>query len=222
MQGHTAVIGNVRFSPDGALLASASEDNTIMLWDTRNAAHLRTLEKQSKYVYDVCFSADGKCLASAGEDGVIRIWDVASGARVKSLYGHANTVTSVCFSPTGTVLASAGSNCTVRLWELKMAAVSDTKSNSLSSGDPADVPVSHGHRDGEAIVTGAASESESEHIHKERALVPSGDSISELVAWSSHIQNAPLDLTGSSALAVEGLSTSNRRLLEQWKVKLSP
>ena len=33
LSGHTASVGSLAFSPDGALLASGSDDNTIKLWD---------------------------------------------------------------------------------------------------------------------------------------------------------------------------------------------
>jgi len=40
-QGHSSSIGAVQFSPDGSLLASASDDNTIRLWDLHVVESLR-------------------------------------------------------------------------------------------------------------------------------------------------------------------------------------
>ncbi|MEO0535905.1 MAG: hypothetical protein AAF215_18780 [Cyanobacteria bacterium P01_A01_bin.123] len=65
---------SVSFSPDGEILASASEDGTVKLWD-RSGRQLQTLEGHTDEVWNVSFSPDGETLASASHDGAVKLWN---------------------------------------------------------------------------------------------------------------------------------------------------
>src|SRR5258705_3130827 len=58
LKGHSDLVKSVAFSPDGGLLASASNDHTIKLWDPQTAEHLRTLLHQPKSVACLALSPD--------------------------------------------------------------------------------------------------------------------------------------------------------------------
>ncbi|KAI9773342.1 MAG: hypothetical protein M1840_007557 [Geoglossum simile] len=99
------------------LVASASNDKTVRLWDSATGAARRTLEGHSGGVMDVAFSPDGKLVASASNDKTVRLWDSATGAARRTLEGHSGGVIGVAFSPDGKLVASASDDSTVRLWD---------------------------------------------------------------------------------------------------------
>jgi WD40 repeat protein len=105
---------------DGVLLASASEDGTIQIWDPATGRQHTVLEGHLFVVNSVCdFSLRGQPrLASAGEDRTVRIWDPATGELQTTLRGHLEPVNGVCSFSRGdqTLLASAGDDGTVRVW----------------------------------------------------------------------------------------------------------
>ena len=115
LEGHSKWVIAVVFSPDGKLLASASYDETVRLWDSSTGATLQILEGHSGRVNAVVFSPDGKLVASASE--TITLWDSSTGAALQTLEGHSSSVNAVVFSPDGKLLASASNDWTVRLWE---------------------------------------------------------------------------------------------------------
>jgi WD40 repeat protein len=100
------------------MLASASSDKTIKLWDIVSDTCTTAFEGHSGPVYDVTFSPDGTMLASASSDTTIKLWDTASGTCISTLEDHNDPVSSVVFSPDGTILASASYDNTIKLWDI--------------------------------------------------------------------------------------------------------
>jgi WD40 repeat protein len=106
----------VAFSPDGTLLASASWDSTIKLWNPRTGYILQTLEGHTEWVRTVAFSHNGSLLASASRDYTVRLWDSNTGRALQTLRGHTESVSAVAFSHDDSLPASASDDGIVRLW----------------------------------------------------------------------------------------------------------
>lgn len=79
LSGHSGLLTMIAYSPDGKILASASVDNTVRLWDAETGTHIRTLTGYKRRVLSISFSPDGKTLTSLSEDS-IRSWDVQTGS----------------------------------------------------------------------------------------------------------------------------------------------
>jgi WD40 repeat protein len=83
LEGHEAPVLGLAFSPDGRLLASASADRTIRLWDTGAWEPVRTLSGHDGPVNKLAFTPDGRTLLSASDDKTARVWNVPSGELVR-------------------------------------------------------------------------------------------------------------------------------------------
>ena len=68
-------IYGIAFNPNGTRLATACQDNTIQLWDTKHFEKVAELRGHQAYVHAVTFSADGTRLVSGSGDLTVRIWD---------------------------------------------------------------------------------------------------------------------------------------------------
>ena len=113
LSGHTDTVAATAFSSDGELLASASEDGTVKLWNWKLGSLLATLEGHAGGVLHVSFSPDGKTLATSRRDKTVILWDVAKREKRMKLDGHNGSVSSALFSPDGKTLTTASDDMLV-------------------------------------------------------------------------------------------------------------
>jgi WD40 repeat protein len=120
--GHTENVRQVAFTPDSAQLASASDDNTVKLWEVATGEESRTFFGHSAYVCCVAVSPDGQMLASGDISGAIKLWDIKlgqEGVHLTDVNADAHKgVDSVAFSPDGRRLAAGYDDQDVRIWDV--------------------------------------------------------------------------------------------------------
>ena len=130
--GHNNHVTALAFSPDGAILASGSRDNTVRIWQPASTGgdasrSLAVLDGHFGAVRALDFFADGTQLASAGEDRRIFIWtwrDYNDPPETREVtapgdpQGHRGIIRDVAFVPGQPFLASAGDDTIVRFWYL--------------------------------------------------------------------------------------------------------
>jgi S1-C subfamily serine protease len=131
LTGFQGAVTSLAFSPDGAMVATASRDRTTKLWDTDTGHLLRTLENPGEEVFQVgipevrsvAFSPDGTLLATTASlrgKGAVHLWDPRTGHFLRTLGKPGGEVQSVAFSPDGTMIA-IGRSGEVHLWDTRAA-----------------------------------------------------------------------------------------------------
>jgi WD40 repeat protein/serine/threonine protein kinase len=114
---HPSWVNQVALSPRGDLLATASGDSLVRLWDLNSGRETRALPafRDSR----LCFSPDGTCLAFTDEAHAIQVWDWSREKIRLQIPGQREAVCGYCFSPQGREFATAREDGSVRLWDLE-------------------------------------------------------------------------------------------------------
>lgn len=128
LEGHAKEVKSVCFSHDSRLLASASTDCTVKIWDSSNGECLTTLEHSAKVVI-VSFSDDSGLLASASVDSTIRLWDTSNWQRIMTMENDGGRIASLTFfyhresqdkkDRNSIFLAAGSSDGTLNFWNMQ-------------------------------------------------------------------------------------------------------
>lgn len=126
LEGHTRKVQTIKWSPTGkgtvnpkgpSILASASFDSTVRIWDIRLGLIIRVLRGHSKPVMTLAFSPNGIYLATGSLDHYIHIWTVQTGLIFKS-YNTKEKVLKVVWNRNGSKIgytSADGSVCVLDL-----------------------------------------------------------------------------------------------------------
>ncbi len=120
--GHWAGVNALAFSPDDALLATASEDKSILLWSVKDGVLIGkpSGEAHAQPIVAMQISPDGSTLISADSAGTLKFWNLATRALDRTCnLAVTGAVRSVAFSWTANRIATGGANQKVRLWDLQ-------------------------------------------------------------------------------------------------------
>ena len=107
LTGHNDAVRSVCCSTNGRLGISASNDDTLRVWDLETGECKKTLNGHTAWVLGVCCTPDGRLAVSASWDQTLRVWDLETGECKKTLKGHTWQVWAVCCTPDGRLAVSA-------------------------------------------------------------------------------------------------------------------
>ena len=118
--GHDNAITQIKYSPDGKLIASASWDRTIRLWNAETGELINTVGGYKDGINSIAFTPDNQTLISGDEAKEVKIWNITNQPKLsKTLTGHTDSIKAVTVSPDGNLIASAGYDNTIKLWTIK-------------------------------------------------------------------------------------------------------
>ncbi len=141
-------VTRVAFSPDSRLLAAASDDGIVRIFDVTSRKMLRSLDRHKRAVTSLAFHPDGNLLASAGFDGVVRLWNPETGAEQAAIQTNTGKVLSLAFS--GGFIFWGGDNQEVH-WATVLG---ESPRDCSFTGNTAWVTALHFHPDGRTLITG--------------------------------------------------------------------
>ncbi len=116
LEGHTATVASVAFSPNGSQILSAGLDSSLRVWDFN-----KTKDRQALSLPDggrmAVYSPDGKLIASVGRDKKVRIRDARKGTQILVMPEQPRDVYCLAFSPDSKRIA-AGSYKSLKVWNI--------------------------------------------------------------------------------------------------------
>jgi WD40 repeat protein/uncharacterized caspase-like protein/energy-coupling factor transporter ATP-binding protein EcfA2 len=115
LSGHSQQINAVKFSPDGKIIASASDDQTVKLW-TDQGKLIFTITGFNQRVKSIAFSPNGQLIA-ASTGNKIQLYH-RNGKFIKTFTGHQDIVTEVNFSHDGKLLVSSSFDQSIKIWDI--------------------------------------------------------------------------------------------------------
>ncbi len=114
-EAQDAPISCLAVRPDGGMLATATENNVIQLWNPSLDKPARTIDALSEVQ---CLALDANHVAAGCRDGTVQVWPIEGAQGVVMLQEHTQPVNALAFDGKSDQVASASSDKTVKVWDL--------------------------------------------------------------------------------------------------------
>eukprot|EP00127_Corallochytrium_limacisporum_P004663 Clim_evm17s172 gene=Clim_evmTU17s172 len=146
LKKHNDEVWMVKFSPNGKLLASASKDGKVVLWDCENNFACKAVASANTHhdaIQYIAWSPGSDQLLTCGgsEDKSVRLWTIGpDGAKQKrKITKHLETLTACAWLPCGTKFVTGGNDKHVYLWDVEQ----EEPIHTWTSIRPTDIAVTH-------------------------------------------------------------------------------
>ena len=122
--GHNAAVNTATFSPDGEWLATAGDDNQILLWAVSDLKDPSAVPKpvalngHTAKVIHLEFDDASQRLLSSSWDRRVGLWDISDQSLIRFFEGHRGPVNAAQFMPNDDQIVSAGGDGHIRLWNI--------------------------------------------------------------------------------------------------------
>jgi WD40 repeat protein len=116
--GHEFAVHALAFSPDGQVVATASDDRTCRFWRVADGAQVHVVAHTAHTAFSaVAFSPDGKLVACGGDAATLLCLTFPDLTTVYRCDDQLEWIWAVGFSPAGDLLASSGDTEIITVWD---------------------------------------------------------------------------------------------------------
>lgn len=119
LRGHRDGVTQAAFSPDGAFVATGSEDNSVRIWNAHTGLPVGAEMLHEGKIVRLTFSPDGSMVATVSQGHTARVWDTRTGDPITTPLYHTRQVRGIHFDAGSQHLLSSSEDGSIKIWDLR-------------------------------------------------------------------------------------------------------